>query len=368
MSKNSADYHYQPPSDNMRRTSNHHQKAYLAKSQFATLPPKVIISFLLLFLVYLAITSILYSAVEGWSLIDSLYFAIITISTVGFGDIAPETVLGKVINMVFILGSFFGVFVLFRVVLGYLVDHQIAAIIQRIKHKKKKDQSSRWTFGLNTAKTTENLDALADQAQEDIREEEDKEIHEGTNVQWIMHLLLYFLWLVMWTLFFTLFKEESISFFNALYFGIVTSSTIGYGAYVPVSDGGKLFCVITTMFGVLFLAILAGSVSQGVMAFIRSMFKKKGTAANPREEYEVQLESILEIAKSGKGKVDRFDFVMEMLIAQKKCKKREIKKLCAAFDDLDVNDDGVLDELDFQEALEKQITMMGGDVDFNDDQ
>jgi hypothetical protein len=41
--------------------------------------------------------------VEGWSYVDSFYFVVATSGTVGYGDIAPVTDLGKMIASVYIL-------------------------------------------------------------------------------------------------------------------------------------------------------------------------------------------------------------------------------------------------------------------------
>ena len=35
------------------------------------------------------IATIFYWLVEGWSLLDAAYFSVVTIATVGFGDLAP---------------------------------------------------------------------------------------------------------------------------------------------------------------------------------------------------------------------------------------------------------------------------------------
>ena len=44
-----------------------------------------------------------YARVEGWSVLDSLYFSVITLTTVGYGDFSPKTPPGKIFTMIYIL-------------------------------------------------------------------------------------------------------------------------------------------------------------------------------------------------------------------------------------------------------------------------
>lgn len=51
----------------------------------------------------LAFGSTVYHYVEGWSWIDSLYFSIITLTTIGYGDFSPQTQAGKLFTIFYIV-------------------------------------------------------------------------------------------------------------------------------------------------------------------------------------------------------------------------------------------------------------------------
>jgi hypothetical protein len=44
-----------------------------------------------------------YHRFEGWSILDSLYFSLITLTTVGYGDLSPTRPGTKIFTMVFIV-------------------------------------------------------------------------------------------------------------------------------------------------------------------------------------------------------------------------------------------------------------------------
>ena len=50
----------------------------------------------------LAVGTIFYRLVEGWGWLDSLYFCVITLSTVGYGDLSPTTPGTKIFTMIYI--------------------------------------------------------------------------------------------------------------------------------------------------------------------------------------------------------------------------------------------------------------------------
>eukprot|EP01083_Nonionella_stella_P216599 778389_1 len=137
-------------------------------SKFGSLPPKVVAIFTAICIIFVVSASIAFRLVEDWTYLDAIYFAIVTISTVGFGDVYPDKTAGKFINLIFTLVSFCGIFLFFRVILGYLVDHQIALIVRKIKMKKKQEATSRRFLGFKP-RNQSDLDQLADDAAKDIQ-------------------------------------------------------------------------------------------------------------------------------------------------------------------------------------------------------
>ncbi len=44
-----------------------------------------------------------YRYLEGWSYVDALYFSVITLTTIGYGDFSPQTTEGKLFTIFYII-------------------------------------------------------------------------------------------------------------------------------------------------------------------------------------------------------------------------------------------------------------------------
>lgn len=93
---------------------------------------------LLLMVTLLLGATIFYWRTEGWDIVDALYFSVMTMSTIGYGDIHPTTTLSKMFTIVFALLSI-GIF-------AAVVSKLVAIILKRKKQnaesRNKSDASS----------------------------------------------------------------------------------------------------------------------------------------------------------------------------------------------------------------------------------
>jgi voltage-gated potassium channel len=93
----------------------------------------------LLYLVTLTLTmgTLFYHSVEGWSLLDSFYFSVITLATVGYGDFTPQTDLGKIFTVVYIFLGL-GILIGFVTPIGeYIVDRRLEKVQKKEQEEKK---------------------------------------------------------------------------------------------------------------------------------------------------------------------------------------------------------------------------------------
>lgn len=97
---------------------------------------KLRISFLLGLMV-VAVGTSGYVLIEHWSVFDSLYMVIVTLSTVGFREIRPLSENGRVFTIFLIIfGASIGAYII-RAVAGLVLEGQLQAILGKRKMEKK---------------------------------------------------------------------------------------------------------------------------------------------------------------------------------------------------------------------------------------
>ena len=62
---------------------------------------KRLVAPIVIFLIVIFLGAYVYQQIEGWRYLDSVYFVIITVTTIGYGDFTPQTDVGKIITLFF---------------------------------------------------------------------------------------------------------------------------------------------------------------------------------------------------------------------------------------------------------------------------
>jgi hypothetical protein len=98
---------------------------------------KLFYALLLLATIYI-IAIELFHYVEGWDWLDSIYFTTSTITTVGYGDITPQTQLGRMITIpLMLVGIAVGLYAIYAIQdygkhslseMGGIVDGQVESV------------------------------------------------------------------------------------------------------------------------------------------------------------------------------------------------------------------------------------------------
>jgi len=95
-------------------------KNQLKNEEFQTL--------LYIVLLILITGTLFYHNVEGWTWLDSSYFSVITLTTVGYGDFSPQTDSGKVFTMAYIFVGL-GILSGFATIIGkQIVTHRLEKV------------------------------------------------------------------------------------------------------------------------------------------------------------------------------------------------------------------------------------------------
>jgi voltage-gated potassium channel Kch len=98
-----------------------------------TTPPQPKISrIIMLGIAIVGVGTFFYHIVEKLSFIDSLYFSVITLTTIGYGDIVPKTDVGKIFTVFYVL---VGISLLAGIA-NYVLKHSLTQRIQKRRQDK----------------------------------------------------------------------------------------------------------------------------------------------------------------------------------------------------------------------------------------
>ena len=235
------------------------------------------------FMIYMIGGAGVYAKIEGWMFLDALYFTNYTLLTVGIGDYAPSTHLGRGLLFPYAIGGI--------IILGLVIGSIRTLVLERGKKKigsRILEKQRRAHLEKMMKNKAHNLTPIESKQQaremgmsEQQRREEEFQLMRkiqdkaSANQKWQALLISGSAWLFLWfigaLIFYFAEYEQSWSYFGSLYFSYTTLLTIGYGDYKPFSNSGKAFFVFWSLLAVPTLTILISNMGDTVIKGIRDL-------------------------------------------------------------------------------------------------
>lgn len=239
------------------------------------------------FLVYLLAGAAVFAHVESWQYLDALYWCDFTLLTIGVGDYAPTTHLGRALLFPFAIGGI--------IILGLVIGSIRSLVLERGKVKlgaRMVEKQRRRILKKTHKKSIEVLEPIGAQSRESSqstgndngfteRERRRQEFemmrriqdHAATKRRWTSLIVSGTTWLTLWFVGGAIFRvtehTQNWSYFQSLYFSYTTLLTIGYGDFYPQSNSGKPFFVFWSLLAIPSLTILISNMGDTIIKGIR---------------------------------------------------------------------------------------------------
>ncbi|KAL1840320.1 hypothetical protein VTJ49DRAFT_573 [Mycothermus thermophilus] len=232
----------------------------------------------LMFLLYLLIGALVFTAIEGWSYLDGFYWAAVTLFTVGLGDFYPTTPLAKGLLVPFALVGIITLGLVIGSIRSLVIDRGKTRLGARLLEKMRRRT-------LKRIRQRGNVEILVphrhDPALTEL-ERREREFALMRRVQtttarrrrWGSMLVSTGSWLVLWLVGAYVFQrcEEPYQGWNyrdSFYFAFISLTTIGYGDLTPISNAGKSFWVFWAMTALPTMTVFISDASDTVVRLIR---------------------------------------------------------------------------------------------------
>ncbi|KHN99016.1 potassium channel [Metarhizium album ARSEF 1941] len=251
----------------------------------------------ILFLMYLLLGALVFSELESWRYLDAVYWADVTLFTVGFGDLAPKTTLGCALLIPYAL---IGV-----ISLGLVISSIRSMILERGRRRldARMEEKNRRRFIRTMTKSGRDdiLNPIDDdtisnwgpensdlpQNELDRRKTEFllmRKIQQQASIRrkWMAMAVSTGVWILLWLVGAVIFVRaeksyQSWNYFDGVYFCFISLMTIGYGDHTPTSNAGKSFFVFWSLLALPTMTVLISNAGDTVVKFVKDATIRIGT-------------------------------------------------------------------------------------------
>ena len=262
------------------------------------------------------------SMIENWNIVDSLFFCVVTTSTVGYGNVVPKTNAGKLFVIYYSLYALALIIGLLTYVVGLFIDRQ-EELMLAVLSGESEDHN-------NGNPVQENRPGLL------------RWLHVPKEFMQAMASLIFFV-INLCLGVFAFGHLEKLSPLDAVYATVISATTVGYGDYPPSTRPMKLFAIVWLIFSTI-------SLGKMITDFTDAFIRRKQNNVNRRLlSAQVDSRAFVEMDADHSGKVDKCEYLRIMLTRGGKCERDDIDEILKRFNKLDKNNSGFIEKEEIEE-------------------
>lgn len=258
-----------------------------------------------------------FSARETHPVVDALYFCIVTMCTIGYGDITPNTALTKLFSILFVLVGFGFIDILLSGMVSYVLDLQESYLLKTIKSGGQREKGPSYIIDVKKGRMRIRMKvALALGV---------VVLCTGIGVG-VMHFV------------------ENLGWLDSFYLSVMSVTTVGYGDRAFNSLPGRIFASI-------WLLVSTLAVARAFLYLAEARVDKRNRRmAKWVLGHDMTVAEFLAADIDNNGFVSKSEYVIFKLKEMGKVSEKDIMTICEKFDRLDTGNCGKITLADLMES------------------
>ncbi|WOG86494.1 hypothetical protein DCAR_0205704 [Daucus carota subsp. sativus] len=297
--------------------------------QAVTKPPQfgssssIVSQAVLLLILYLCLGVVIYwlnkddfRSIETNPVVDAFYFCIVTMCTIGYGDITPNSTVTKLFSVMFVLIGFGFIDILLSGMVSYVLDLQENHLLRTVKVGIDQDRRS---YIIDFKKGRMRIRMKVALALGVVV------LCIGVGVT-VMHFV------------------ESLGWLDSLYLSVMSVTTVGYGDRAFSTMAGRVFASIW-----LLVSTLAVARAFLYLAEAR-VHRRHRKLENWVLGQDLTVSQFLAADIDNNGFVSKSEYVVYKLIEMEKVSQKDVAQICKTFDRLDAGSCGRITLADLMQS------------------
>lgn len=316
-------------------------------------------------LVYLHVGAVVFSNIEGWRFLDAVYWADVTLFTVGFGDFTPTTNLAKALMIPYAIVGIISLGLVIGSVRGLTLEGGKRRLLARMEEKKRR-RTVRSIIGKGNDDLLEPIQEepglprmptdQSNKSNKSINSEYERRKAEfalmrkiqamtSTRRKWMALAMSVMVWLVFWLVGAVVFMEtekryQNWTYFDAFYFSFIAWTTIGYGDFTVVSNAGKSFFVFWSLMALPTITVLISHAGDTVVKIIKDSTIRLGnvTILPGEESYMASLKHLISRMTLGKFFEAHYETTDPLIVESKRHHLQRLAHIMDQFEEEDLSE------------------------------